>query len=116
MRYRKQRDAELAQLAQLAEIIKNADEPFTVDQVRQVIRLLFKDRLNYINHTCNSLHLKSAMEIVSFRAIGKHKYCASDTLREAFRLENFKVHNLGHKDHYNISYNDVKSIHRRFYY
>jgi hypothetical protein len=87
---------------------------FTVDQAREVIRIVFPTRTKNINTNHSSYGIKHLFERLTsyIGGEGRHKYCSNQTIKEAMRLEGFQVYEQqGTPNHfYNISEADYKAV------
>lgn len=86
---------------------------WTVDQARQVIRIVFQKKSRYINIRHSSYGIKHLLERLSsnFGTIPGYKYCSNQTVKEAMRLEGFVVaENKTPNHYYNISEAEYKSV------
>lgn len=89
---------------------------FTVDEARQLIRLLFPTKSRTIYKRSSSYGLKHLFERVSRYAIfnGNNKYCSNDTAIEAFELEGYRWIQEGPNRYMNLSTTEVQMALRLF--
>ena len=101
-------DQILYAISRLAFLKENHTE-FDVEQVRELVRILFPTKTKTIYKTSSSYGFKHLMERVS-RSInkGEPKYCSNDIMIEAFRLEGFKLTMDGPNAYMNLSTKEVK--------
>lgn len=101
------------------EFLRNeALSDFTVEQVRDVIKIIFPTKAKGIYPGTSSYGLKHFMEHISQTMLGKgrvNKYCSNDVLKEAFELENFKHVQEGPNRYYNILASELNRSKKLFW-
>jgi len=100
------------------EFLKNNSEDYTVDEARQVLRVLFSVKAKTIYHGSSSYGLKHLLEHIS-SAFGKrhiYKYCGNDIIIKAFELEGFRFlkEDSSPNLHFNITKKEVTAAYRLF--
>lgn len=90
--------------------LKESQTEFEVEQVRELVRILFPTKTKTTYNTSSSYGFKHLMERIS-RSInkGKPKFCDNETIIEAFRLEGFKLTMDGPNAYMNLSTKEVKT-------
>lgn len=89
--------------------LKEHQVDFNVEQVRELVRILFPSKPKGTYKVSSSYGFKHLMERIS-RSInkGKSKYCSNDTMIDAFKLEGFKLLMDGPNAYMNLSAKEVK--------
>jgi hypothetical protein len=102
------------------DFLQEYTNPFTVEEVRELIRALFPTKSKSIYRMSNSYGLKHLFERITWKIIptrGAKKYCSNDTAIEAFQLEGFQSEKCGPDSpnwFMNISVKDLKRANRLF--
>lgn len=97
------------------EYLKENRIDFTVEQVREVLRILFPSMSKIIYKSSNSYGFKHLFERISGSVNkGNRKYCSNDTAIEAFKLEGFKLVMDGPNAFMNLSAKEVKTARTLF--
>lgn len=92
------------------EYLKENQVDFTVDQAREVVRILFPTVSKTIYKANSSYGFKHLLERISGSINkGNRKYCSNDTMIEAFKLEGFKLVMDGPNAFMNLSTKEVKT-------
>lgn len=90
----------------------------TVDQARELIKILFPTKAKSIYEQSSSYGLKHLFEKVSRRVIARghsaNKYCSNDVAIEAFEKEGFKWTQSGPNRFMNLSVKEVNRAYRLF--
>ncbi|MDB5012824.1 MAG: hypothetical protein JWQ25_1026 [Daejeonella sp.] len=97
------------------EFLKDNRVEFTVEQAREIVRILFSTKPKGIYKTSSSYGFKHLMERISgFINKGNRKYCSNDTMIEAFKMEGFRQVMEGPNAYMNLSAKDVKTARMLF--
>lgn len=92
--------------------------PFTVEQIRDVIKIIFPTKAKSIYNGSSSYGLKHLMEHISQTVLGTgrvNKYCSNDDLKKAFEIENFKHTTEGPNRYYNILASELNRAKKLFW-
>jgi hypothetical protein len=111
-------DKILSEIDNLVFLKDKALTPFTVEQVREIIKIIFPTKAKSIYKGSSSYGLKHLMEHISQTVYGHgriNKYCSNDILKEAFESENFKYVEKGPNRHYNILASELNQAKKLFW-
>lgn len=108
------RDKVISGLSKL-KFLKDSSTHFTIEQVQEVIKIVFPTKAKRVNDSRSSYGLKHDVERISSIFISRHsnKYCSNDTLKEAMANEGFKATKEdpnSPNEHYNISEKELNII------
>lgn len=91
---------------------------FTVEQVRDVIKIILPTKAKTIYNGSSSYGLKHFMEHISQTVLGNgriNKYCSNDVLKDAFELEKFRHMEEGPNRYYNILASELNRAKKLFW-
>lgn len=92
------------------EYLKDNHTEFTIDNAREVIRILFPTKARRLYVTSSSYAFKHLLDrISSYVGKGRYKYCSNDTIIKAFELEGFEIQMDGPNACMNLSAKEVKT-------
>lgn len=95
--------------------LKENREDFTVEQAREIVRILFPSKLKGIYTSSSSYGFKHMLERISGSVNkGNRKYCSNDTMKKAFELEGFTLQLDGPNAFMNLSAKEVKTARMLF--
>ncbi len=95
--------------------LKDNQVEFTVEQAREIVRILFPSKTKVIYPSSNSYGFKHLLERISGSLNkGNRKYCSNDTMKKAFELEGFKMQADGPNAFMNLSAKEVKAARALF--
>jgi hydroxymethylpyrimidine pyrophosphatase-like HAD family hydrolase len=107
-------DKVIWEISRLGYLKENKVE-FTVDQAREIVRILFPTKPKTVYKTSSSYGFKHLLECISGSINkGNRKYCSNDTMIEAFKLEGFKQVMDGPNAFMNLSAKEVKTARTLF--
>lgn len=118
MRHRLVRTLGEPSMASKSILLRLADMPFfsergnfTVEQVREIIRVVLPTKTRTLNTSHTSYGIKHTIERISSYMTGKEfsKYCSNDVLKQAMHEEGFR-HDEGLNWHFNMSEKEYKFI------
>ncbi|WP_256009465.1 hypothetical protein [Desertivirga xinjiangensis] len=90
--------------------LKDNETEFSVDNARELIRILFPSQAKTIYQTSSSYTFKHLFErISSYVSKGRYKYCGNDTMITAFELEGFKLRMDGPNAYMNLLPQEVET-------
>jgi len=93
---------------------------FTVDQARELIKVLFPTKTKKIFEGSSSYGFKHLFEVISKSAIDSkydmNKYCSNATAINAFELEGFDWIQEGPNRYMNLSAKEVNKVYKLFRY
>jgi hypothetical protein len=101
------------------EFLSDRKSHFTIDQARDLIKILFPTKSKVICHSHSSYGYKHLFESVSSFILGdrysSYKYCSNNTAIKAFELEGFKlVYDGSPNPAVNLSSKEVNRAYRLF--
>jgi len=101
------------------EFLQNHDEHYTVDEARQVVRILFPSKAKKIYEGSSSYGLKHLLEhvseVVANVKFSTKKYCSNDTMIAAFEKEGFRMKEAGPNRYMNLLASEVNRAKRLFW-